>query len=64
MMDVVEKVSDRIILINQGVVVADGSFEQLQQQEGNNSLEKIFAHLTGNNTSVNTADDLLRAFNE
>jgi ABC-2 type transport system ATP-binding protein len=64
MMDVVEKVSDRIILINEGVVVADGSFEQLQQQEGNNSLEKIFAHLTGNNSGVNTADDLLRAFNE
>lgn len=64
MMDVVEKVSDRIILINQGVVVADGSFEELQQQEGNNSLEQIFAHLTGNTAGVQAADDLLRAFND
>ncbi|MEP6466772.1 MAG: ABC transporter ATP-binding protein [Parafilimonas sp.] len=64
MMDIVEKVSDRIILINEGVVVADGSFKQLQQQEGNNSLEQIFAQLTGNNIGANTADDLLRAFDE
>lgn len=62
MMDVVEKVSDRIILINQGVVIADGSFEQLKQQEGNNSLEQIFAQLTGNTGGANVADDLIRAF--
>jgi ABC-2 type transport system ATP-binding protein len=64
MMDVVEKVSDRIILINEGVVVADGSFEELQQQEGNSSLEKIFSQLTGNNNGENVANDLLQAFNE
>lgn len=64
MMDVVEKVSDRIILINQGVVVADGSFAALQQQEGNNSLEQIFAQLTGNTAGVHAADDLIRAFGE
>jgi len=64
MMDVVEKVSDRIILINEGVVVADGSFAELQQQEGNTSLEKIFSQLTGNSKGESVADDLLRAFNE
>lgn len=62
MMDVVEKVSDRIILINQGFVVADGSFEQLRMQAGNNSLEQIFSHLTGNESGANTADELIRAF--
>lgn len=46
MMDIVEKVSDRIILINEGSVVADGSFEELKQKQGDSSLEKIFAHLT------------------
>jgi ABC-2 type transport system ATP-binding protein len=46
MMDIVEKVSDRIILINEGTVVADGSFEELKQKQGDSSLEKIFAHLT------------------
>jgi len=64
MMDVVEKVSDRIILINQGVVVADGSFRELQQREGNTSLEQIFAQLTGNTAGLHAADDLLRAFEE
>ncbi len=64
MMDVVEKVSDRIILINQGVIVADGSFEELKQQGGNTSLEQIFAQLTGNTSGVQVADELLRAFEE
>jgi ABC-2 type transport system ATP-binding protein len=27
-------------------VVADGSFEELKQKQGDSSLEKIFAHLT------------------
>ena len=62
MMDVVEKVSDRIILINEGQVVADGSFAELQQQQGNESLEKIFAHLTSNSIAGEAANDLMNAF--
>lgn len=62
MMDVVEKVSDRIILIDNGTVIADGSFEALQQQQGDTSLEQIFAHLTAKNSFTNTADELMRAF--
>ncbi|GGH57841.1 ABC-2 type transport system ATP-binding protein [Filimonas zeae] len=62
MMDVVEKVSDRIILIDNGTVIADGSFEALQQQQGDTSLEQIFANLTAKNSFTNTADELMRAF--
>ncbi len=62
MMDVVEKVSDRIVLIDNGVVIANGSFEELQQQQGNQSLEKIFAGLTGNDSMNNAADALRSAF--
>ena len=64
MMDVVEKVSDRIILINEGMVIADGSFADLQQQEGNESLEKIFAHLTAKESLSQAADDLMQAFGQ
>ncbi|HWJ25439.1 MAG TPA: ABC transporter ATP-binding protein [Flavisolibacter sp.] len=61
MMDVVEKVSDRIILIDQGTIVADGSFESLKQEQGNKSLEQIFAALTSTGALSNTADELARA---
>ncbi|MEO7530849.1 MAG: ABC transporter ATP-binding protein [Sediminibacterium sp.] len=62
MMDVVEKVSDRIVLINDGTVIADGSFEELQQQQGNVSLEKIFAHMTAKDSLSDAADQLMNAF--
>lgn len=57
MMDVVEKVSDRIILINHGEIVADGSFDELKQKEGAGNLEQIFASLTASNLSNNEATD-------
>ncbi|SIB48837.1 histidine/lysine/arginine/ornithine transporter subunit [Mycobacteroides abscessus subsp. abscessus] len=45
-MDVVEKISSRIILLHDGRIAADGTFEELQQKtEG--SLEQIFNQLTG-----------------
>lgn len=45
MMDVVEKVSDRIVLINNGKIEADGTFEELKKGSAD-SLEKIFSKLT------------------
>lgn len=46
-MDVVEKISNRIILINDGRIVADGSFQELKLQNKEGSLEQIFNQLTG-----------------
>ncbi|MFN4008261.1 MAG: ABC transporter ATP-binding protein [Chitinophagaceae bacterium] len=62
MMDVVEKVSDRIVLIDQGAVIADGSFEELKAQQGDASLEKIFAHLTAKDGLSDAASQLMQAF--
>jgi len=46
-MDVVEKISDRIIIINKGEMIADGTFESLKQSAEKGSLENIFTALTG-----------------
>ena len=62
MMDIVEKVSDRIVLIDDGRVVADGSFEELRQQQGDKSLEQIFAQLTAKDSLSMAADELMKAF--
>lgn len=60
MMDVVEKVSDRILLINQGEIVADGTFESLKQTH-NDTLERIFSKLTGREDSGNETDAIINA---
>ncbi len=62
MMDVVEKVSDRILLINNGEIIADGTFEDLKAG-GNQTLENIFAKLTGKEEGNREAADVLSALN-
>jgi ABC-2 type transport system ATP-binding protein len=46
-LDVVERMCDRLIVISAGRVVADGTLAQLQQHTGEQSLEAIFHSLTG-----------------
>ncbi len=45
-MDVVERVCDRIVIIGAGRIIADGTFEQLQSMSKEASLERIFTELT------------------
>jgi ABC-2 type transport system ATP-binding protein len=61
MMDVVEKVSDRIILINAGEIVADGTFEHIKENNGD-TLEKVFAKLTGKDDIADSAGAFIGAF--
>ncbi|MDT3403293.1 ABC transporter ATP-binding protein [Mucilaginibacter terrae] len=61
-MDVVEKVSDRILLINKGEIIADGTFESLKQNHAD-TLERVFAKLTGRDESDNETDAIINAFN-
>jgi len=58
-MDVVEKISDRIIIINKGEVIADGSFETLQSEAHKASLENIFTSLTGDEKHQSTAGEFV-----
>jgi len=47
MMDVVERVSDRIVLLSGGRIVANGTIEELRSAAGgDDSLETIFSRLT------------------
>jgi ABC-2 type transport system ATP-binding protein len=62
MMDVVEKVSDRIVLISNGSIMADGTIEELRKG-GTESLEQIFSQLTSSGNQVQIADDLAAAMN-
>ena len=60
-MDVVERISDRIILINHGQVIADGTIHELRA--GNNeTLETLFADLTGQGGHSVTAEAIVHAF--
>jgi len=61
-MDVVEKISDRIILIDQGNVVADGSFEELNSKASTGSLESLFTELTGTSGHSKKAEEIINVF--
>jgi ABC-2 type transport system ATP-binding protein len=58
-MDVVEKISSRIILISGGQIVADGTFDELKQKSREGSLEEIFNQLTGFNRHREIADEFI-----
>lgn len=63
-MEVVEKLSDRIIIINEGQLIANGTFQQLTSQAQGNSLEQIFTQLTGQDeqaTVATTFIDILKS---
>src|SRR5215510_2511552 len=45
-LDVVERTCDRIVIIDHGRVVADGTLAELQAASGEGSLERIFNKLT------------------
>jgi ABC-2 type transport system ATP-binding protein len=58
-MDVVEKISDRIVIINKGAVIADGTFEELKEAGSKGSLENIFTALTGDLEHLSTAGEFV-----
>ncbi len=63
-MDVVEKISNRIVLLNNGNVVADGSFDSLKTQLHEASLEQIFNQLTGFNQHKEIAENMMTLITE
>jgi ABC-2 type transport system ATP-binding protein len=60
-MDVVERICHRIAIINEGRIIADGSFHELQAMNKAASLERIFTDLTSAGGHAVVADQFLRA---
>lgn len=58
-MEVVEKLSSRIILINDGKIVADGNIDELKGTSMESSLENIFNQLTGFNDHETIAKEIV-----
>jgi len=60
MMDIVERVCDRIAIVDEGRIVADGTFKSLQSQVKAASLERIFTQLTSEGGHEQVARDFVR----
>jgi ABC-2 type transport system ATP-binding protein len=46
-LDVVEKVCDRVLIVHQGRLIAEGDVESLKKSAGQSTLEDVFRSLTG-----------------
>lgn len=63
-MDVVEKISNRIILLKDGNIAADGSFDELKEKCKEGSLEDIFNQLTDFNNHKKLAEEFTTLISE
>ena len=61
-MDVVERICDRIIIIDDGLVIANGTFDELQAMDKEVSLEGIFTRLTGSSGHAEKAAEFIASF--
>jgi ABC-2 type transport system ATP-binding protein len=46
-LDVVERICDRVLIIHKGALIADGSAEVLKASTHESTLEDVFRNLTG-----------------
>jgi ABC-2 type transport system ATP-binding protein len=63
-LDVVERVCERIIIIHQGELVADGTMEELKARTGEPSLERVFNKLTATENLLARAEEFARVFSQ
>lgn len=63
MMDVVEKVSDRVVLIDKGRIIANATMAELRDGTSS-SLEQIFSRMTDAGNASSKADSFASAIND
>ena len=61
-LDVVERVCDRVIIIDQGKLRVDGPPAELVAQHDSRSLEQLFTHLTGGRDLERKDEDFAKTF--
>jgi ABC-2 type transport system ATP-binding protein len=61
-LDVVERVCDRVVIIDQGRMLVDGAPEALVAAHGAATLEGLFTQLTGGGELQRRAEDFARTF--
>jgi len=59
-LDVVERICERVVIIHEGAIVADGTVTQLLEQTGEKSLEKVFNKLTATENLLARAEEFAR----
>jgi len=63
-LDVVERICKRVVIIHEGSIVADGSVEQLLEQSGQRSLEQVFNKLTATENLLARAEEFARVLTQ
>jgi len=61
-LDVVERVCDRVIIIDKGKLLLDGKPEQLVAEHNSGTLEHLFTQLTGGEELQRRAEDFAKTF--
>lgn len=61
-LDVVERVCDRVVIIDRGKLLVDGKPEELVAGSGAGTLERLFTRLTGGTELERRAEDFARTF--
>jgi ABC-2 type transport system ATP-binding protein len=60
-LDVVERICERVVIVHRGGIVADGTVRQLLEQTSQPSLESAFNQLTGTENLLARAEEFARA---
>jgi ABC-2 type transport system ATP-binding protein len=60
-LDVVERICERVVIIHQGSIVADGTVPELLEKTGEKSLEHVFNKLTSTENLLARAEEFARA---
>jgi ABC-2 type transport system ATP-binding protein len=61
-LDVVERVCHRVIIIDKGKMIADGKPDELVAEHNSGTLEKLFTQLTGGTELERRAEDFAKTF--